>query len=136
MSTKVLFLCPHAAGKSILAATYLRAAASRRGIDVTVTTAGTDPDDEVMPNVRASLEAQGFAVDRKPVLVGAEDLEAAGIIVSIGCDHDDIPTTKPVTDWDVPMLSEDFAGSVAAIHARAEELALALSRPGTMSSAG
>ncbi|MGI8658830.1 MAG: hypothetical protein ACR2K4_08735 [Candidatus Limnocylindria bacterium] len=34
MTTTVLFLCPHAAGKSLLAATYFRAAAVRSGLDV------------------------------------------------------------------------------------------------------
>jgi len=32
-------------------------------------------------------------------------------------------TTTVVTDWDVPLLSEDFDGSMSAIHAQAETLA-------------
>jgi hypothetical protein len=33
MTINVLFLCPHAAGKSVLAATYFSAAAARIGLD-------------------------------------------------------------------------------------------------------
>lgn len=123
MPTNVLFLCPHAAGKSILGATYLRAATARMGVEVTVSTAGTDPDDEVMPSVRAALEAQGFVVDALPRIVSDAQIEAADMIVSIGCEHDEIPTQKPITEWTVPMLSEDFPAAVKAIHSKAEDLA-------------
>ena len=128
MTTIVLFLCPHAAGKSILGATYLRAASARLGVDVTVTTAGTDPDAQVMPTVHTALTAQGFLVDMQPRLVGEADTARADIIISIGCEHAKVPTAKSIIEWNVPMLSEDFAGAVQAIHAKAEQFARTLLR--------
>ncbi len=120
MTTNILFMCPHSAGKSLLAATYFRAAANRAGLDVAIDVAGPDPDDHNMANVQAALEAQGYTIGWTPKLVATEHTEAADVIVSIGCDRAAIPTEKPVVEWDVPMLSSDFDGAVRAIHARAE----------------
>jgi protein-tyrosine-phosphatase len=125
MTTRVLFLCPHAAGKSILAATYFRAAAARLGVDAVADVAGSDPDDCVMPNVRAAIEAQGLSITDTPRTVSRDDVERADIVVSIGCDHSAIPA-ESVLEWDVPMLSDDFYASMNAIHDHAEALATKL----------
>lgn len=128
MTTRVLFLCPHSAGKSLLAATYFRAAAARVGLDVTIDVAGPEPDDLNMASVETALESQGFRIDWQPKLVAESDIAAADIVVSIGCVHASIPGAPDVTEWDVPTLSDDFAGSVDAIHSRAEALATSLAR--------
>lgn len=125
MTTQVLFLCPHSAGKSVFAATYFRSAVARLGVDAAADVAGTDPDDTVMPNVRAAIEAQGFAIVDTPSTVSASDVERADIVVSIGCDHDEVPA-ESIVEWDVPMLSDDFDASMNAIHHRAEALAASL----------
>lgn len=121
--THVLFMCPHSAGKSLLAATYFRAAAARRGLNVSINVAGPEPDAENIPRVQAAIEAQGYTVGWNPQLVTADHTEPADMIVSVGCDHDAIPTDKPITEWEVPMLSEDFPAAINAIHAKAEALA-------------
>lgn len=125
-TTKVLFMCPHSAGKSLLAATYFRAAAQRAGLDVAIDVAGPDPDAENIPRVQNALEAQGYTIGWQPKLVSAGDTESADVIVSVGCEPSDIPTTKSMTEWDVPMLMSDFDGAVRAIHAHAEALAQAM----------
>lgn len=125
MTIHVLFLCPHSAGKSVLAATYFRAAAARLGVDAIADVAGTDPDDDVMPNVKAAIEAQGFVITDAPRLVSAGDIERADIIVSIGCDRSEM-LRDDVVEWEVPMLSDDFAGSMNAIFERSEALARTL----------
>lgn len=131
--TNVLFLCPHAAGKSLLAATYFRAAAGRAGLDVVIDVAGPHPDAENIPNVAAALERQGYAISWNPKLVSALDTATADVIVSIGCVHDDLPTTMPIREWEVPMLSDDFDAAVRAIHERSEELAAELRATGAPS---
>lgn len=125
MTTHILFLCPHSAGKSVLAATYFRSAAARLDVDATAAVAGTDPDVRVMPNIKKALEQQGFKVKDSPHAVTAAETERADIVVSIGCDHGDIPTDT-IVEWDVPMLSDDFEGSMNAIYAHAEQLAHSL----------
>lgn len=126
MSTHVLFMCPHSAGKSLAAATYFRAAAARSGLDVTIAVAGPDPDDVNMPTVAGALQDQGYTIDWNPKLVDPADTSTADIIISIGCDADTIPTDKQVVEWDVPLISQNLLGSLQAIHDRSEELACQL----------
>ncbi len=126
---QVLFMCPHAAGKSLFAATYFRAAAIRKGVDVNISVAGPEPDPANMPNVRAALEEQGYTISWHPRLVTPDDTSAADIVISVGCDHAAIPTDGPIIEWDVPLLSEDFEGSMRGIHIHAESLAAELASP-------
>ncbi len=123
MTTNVLFLCPHSAGKSILAATYFRSACARLGVDATAVVAGTEPDSVVMPDVAEALHRQGFRVADAPRLVTPHDTRTADLVISIGCDHHEIPADQVITEWDAPMLSDDFTGSLDAIHHHAEALA-------------
>lgn len=76
-----------------------------------------------MPKVVAIIESQGFRVDWQPRIVTAADIAGADLVVSVGCDPGTIPTPKPITEWNVPMLSDDFDGSVNAIYRKAEALA-------------
>lgn len=123
MTIHVLFLCPHAAGKSVLAATYFTAAAARVGLDSTADVAGPEPEDDLGPRVRQALHDQGFIEQWQPRLVNEQDTASADMIVNIGCDRSTIPTDKTIIEWDVPLLRDDFQGSMAAIHQLAEILA-------------
>ncbi len=125
MTTHVLFVCPHSAGKSIIAVTYFRAAAARLGVHAVADIAGTDPDDVIMPNVQAAIEAQGFAVIDTPRTVSTSDVERADIVVSIGCNHSDV-AAESIVEWDVPMLNDDFNASMNSIREHAEALAVGL----------
>ena len=119
----VLFLCPHAAGKSILAATYFQSAAARIGLAATATVAGPEPEPDLGPQVRQALHAQGFIEQWAPRLVTPADTAEADVIVNIGCEPAAIPTAKTTLEWDVPLLTNDFEGSMAALHTLAEALA-------------
>ncbi len=54
----VLFLCPHNAAKSVMAAAYFRRLAERRRLDVRADSAGTEPSPETSPAVVAALRAE------------------------------------------------------------------------------
>jgi protein-tyrosine-phosphatase len=56
----ILFLCPHAAAKSVLAMTYFNDLAIRAGLDVAVDNAGTEPDPAINLGVAAFLLDEGF----------------------------------------------------------------------------
>ena len=73
-----------------------------------------------MPNVRAALEAQGFEVlTMPPRLVTTDELLTADVVVNIGCEPDTFAVDRPITHWDVPLLSRDFDGAVSEIRRRA-----------------
>jgi arsenate reductase len=124
-SPTVLFMCPHGAAKSVLASAYFQRAAKERGLNVHVLSAGTDPDAQVSPKVAAHLRSNGYDVPvDKPRRVTAEDMAAADVVVSLGCDLRDMPPRRgTLLTWDdVPAPSEDFAGADQKIRERVTRL--------------
>src|SRR5215216_6420094 len=86
MSNRIVFVCPHGAAKSVIAAAYCQQLASQSGLALHVTSAGTEPDAEVPPAVVTLLRAEGIDVaDHRPRRVSLEELASAGRIISLGC---------------------------------------------------
>jgi arsenate reductase (thioredoxin) len=114
----VLFMCPHGAAKSVLASAYFQRAAKERGLNVVVTSAGTEPDPAVAPAVAAHLKKNGYTVPiGKPARATAEQVAAADVVISLGCDLKGYPPPRGRTlNWDdVPSPSQDFEKADAAI---------------------
>ena len=127
----VLFLCPHGAAKSVLASAYFLRLAKERGLNVRVTSAGTEPDPTVAPTVAAHLRKQGYPVPiTTPRKATKEDLATADVVVSIGCDLSGLPAPRgALVKWDdVPSPSQDFAGADEAIRKRVVALIEELAR--------
>jgi arsenate reductase (thioredoxin) len=117
-STRVLFMCPHGAGKSVLAAAYFERLAKERGLDVRVDAVGTEPDPAVAPVVVGHLKKQGYGVPvRTPRSVTSDDWQGADVVISMGCDLKGRPTPRGVLrTWDdVPGPGENLAGADEAI---------------------
>lgn len=125
MSTNVLFLCPHAAAKSVFAMVYFEQLAKQAGLDVVVSNAGTEPDAAISPKVDAYLRGEGVVLtDFKPSLLSDARLDSADIVVSIGCiSAESIPSNTRYLDWaDVPQPSADLQRSRDEIYKRVAEL--------------
>src|SRR5919106_3030128 len=87
----ILFLCPHNAGKSVLAAAYFDQLARERGLDYRATSAGTSPDAVPSPAVVAMLRDEGINVaGHRPRHLTPEDLTSAHRVISLGCDLGDL----------------------------------------------
>jgi protein-tyrosine-phosphatase len=127
--TNVLFLCPHGAGKSVLASAYFQRLAKERGLNVVVDSAGTEPDPAVGPAIASHLTKNGYDVPiAKPRKVTSDDLAKADLVISLGCDLTGLPTPRTMRTWDVPGPGEHFAEADAAIRKHVEELVDELSR--------
>jgi protein-tyrosine-phosphatase len=117
----VLFLCPHGAAKSVLASAYFQRAAKERGLNVRVEAAGIEPQEAVSTVVAEHLQRNGYASPvTKPRAVTKEDLNAADVVISIGCDLTGLPVApRGLQRWDeVPGPSEDLKGADEAIQRR------------------
>lgn len=115
----ILFLCPHAAAKSVLAMTYFADLAKKAGLDISVRNAGTEPDPILNPAVGEYLLKEGFDLTGFiPGLLTDDHLRRADMIVSIGCiEPSEAPAGADFRDWsDVPQLSEEFQVSRDKIH--------------------
>jgi arsenate reductase (thioredoxin) len=117
----VLFMCPHGAAKSVLASAYFQRLARERGLNVHVESAGTDPQQAVSTVVAEHLRQSGYAVPiTRPRAVTRADLEAADVVISLGCDLTGLPAApRNLQKWDeVPAPSEDLKGADEAIRRR------------------
>ena len=121
----ILFLCPHNAAKSVMAAAYFDRLAAERGLPYRADSAGTEPDERPAPAVVAALREEGIDLaGHRPRRVTAEDLTAARRVVSLGCDLGDLaPPGVGVERWgDVPPASRDLAAAREAIRRHVEAL--------------
>lgn len=125
MTTTVLFLCPHGAAKSTSSTAFLRQHAERLGLDLTVMNAGTDPDDVVNPTVKERLDAEGLGYVL-PRQVTPADLDAADVIINIGCEREALSTSTPIHEWTIPNFSDGPTAAFAAIEAHVTGLATGL----------
>lgn len=125
MKRTILFLCPHSAAKSVLAAAYCQRLATCYGLDWQITFAGTEPDDQIMPAVAELLQAEGLDIPHTPPQrVTPTELTAASYIISLGCDLSDLaPPNLPIETWDdIPPPSQNLLGARDLILAKVERL--------------
>ncbi|WP_068278030.1 arsenate reductase ArsC [Aldersonia kunmingensis] len=101
----VLFVCIHNAGRSQMAAGFLRAFG---GEHVQVRSAGSEPAEHVNPAAVAAMAEVGIDIaDRKPKKLAYEAVESADLVITMGC-GDACPVFPGVDyrDWQL----EDPAG--------------------------
>lgn len=125
ISATILFLCPHNAAKSVLAAAYFDQHASARGLPYRADSAGTEPDAQPSPVVVAALRAEGIDVaGHRPRLVSADDLTRARRVISLGCNPQDLPRSDMhIERWDdIPSPSQDLQASRQAIRRQVDSL--------------
>jgi arsenate reductase (thioredoxin) len=125
MNEHILFLCPHGAAKSVIAAAYCQRLAAAQGIELHVTSAGTEPDSEIAPAVVELLRAEDIDVTgHRPRRVTREDLATADRIISLGCDLDGLaPAGSSIQHWDdVPAPSQNLQAARDRIYAYVEQL--------------
>lgn len=125
MKSTVLFLCPHNAAKSVLAAAFCQKLAIQEKLDLQITHAGTEPDKEVFPTVVQLLSSEGMDVSSLiPRHVTRDELVNADKIISLACDVQTLlPAGKEVEYWnDVPLASQDLIGARNVIYQKVENL--------------
>lgn len=85
----IVFVCPHGAAKSVIAAAYCQRLAHERGIPVQASAAGTEPEPIVSPLVVATLDGEGIDVaGYQPQLVTRTAVANAWRVVTLGArDH-------------------------------------------------
>ena len=122
---RILFLCPHNAAKSVLAAAYFNKRVTYLGVEARAFSAGTEPDDAVSAHVATLLDERGYGrSEHKPRRVKRADFEEADQIISIGCDLRDLPETdKKIARWDdVAPPSRNLEGAWQQVRARVDKL--------------
>ena len=101
----VLFVCVHNAGRSQMAAGYLRALG---GDDVEVLSAGSAPKDEINPVAIEAMAEEGIDIaGHIPKILTVEAVKESDVVITMGCgDACPIYPGKRYEDWEL----EDPAG--------------------------
>lgn len=101
----VLFICVHNAGRSQMAAGYLRHLAGDR---IEVRSAGSMPADQINPAAVAAMLEEGIDIEaEQPKVLTGEAVEASDVVITMGCgDTCRFYPGKRYEDW----VLEDPAG--------------------------
>ena len=79
----VLFVCVHNAGRSQMAAGYLRHLAGDR---IEVLSAGSQPADQINPVAVAAMREEGIDVTaERPKVLTTEAVQESDVVVTMGC---------------------------------------------------
>ncbi len=94
----VLFVCVHNAGRSQMAAGYLRQLA---GEAIEVRSAGSAPGDQVNPAAVAAMAEDGIDIAAAtPTLLTTESVQVSDVVITMGCgDACPIFPGKRYEDW-------------------------------------
>jgi arsenate reductase len=105
---EVLFVCVHNAGRSQIAAALLHHHAAGA---VTVTSAGSEPADQINPAVREVMDEIGIDLAHEfPKRLTTDAVEAADVVITMGCgDACPVFPGKRYLDWNLT----DPAGKTA-----------------------
>ena len=98
---EVLFVCTHNAGRSQMAAALLDREARGR---VRVTSAGSQPADQLNPAVVQAMTEIGLDISREfPRPLTTDKVQAADVVITMGCgDACPVYPGKRYLDWDLP----------------------------------
>jgi arsenate reductase len=98
---EVLFVCTHNAGRSQMAAALLDHEAAGR---VRVTSAGSQPADQLNPAVVAAMAEIGLDISSElPKPLTADKVQTADVVITMGCgDACPIYPGQRYLDWDLP----------------------------------
>src|ERR671910_172224 len=105
LAPEVLFVCVHNAGRSQMAAGLLDKLAAGR---VHVRSAGSDPADQLNPNVVAAMAEVGVDLEQEfPKPLTDEVVRAADAVITMGCgDACPIYPGKRYEDWELDDPAE------------------------------
>ncbi len=97
---EVLFVCTHNAGRSQMAAALLDHQAAGR---VRVTSAGSQPADQLNPAVVQAMAEIGLDISREfPKPLTTDKVQAADVVITMGCgDACPVYPGKRYEDWDL-----------------------------------
>ncbi len=100
MKPTVLFVCIHNAGRSQMAAGYLR---ELSGGAVEVRSGGSEPGDSINPIAVQAMAEEGIDISRAvPQLMTTEQVQASDVVITMGCgDVCPVFPGKRYEDWEL-----------------------------------
>lgn len=124
---KLAFVCVQNAGRSQMSAAFAERAVEEWGIDAEIVTGGTDPADEVHPEVVDTMANLDIDLsDRQPSEVSTPELETCDVVATMGCSTLDLDADTDVRDWALPDPDGESPERVREIREQVRERVAAL----------
>ena len=100
MEPTVLFVCVHNAGRSQMAAGFLRHLSLGK---IRVLSAGSEPADSLNPAAVSAMAEEGIDIShRVPELLGVSAVQESDVVITMGCgDACPVFPGKRYEDWDL-----------------------------------
>lgn len=103
--TTIAFVCVRNAGRSQMATALAKRENSRRNTDIRILTGGTEPADDVHPEVVEVMREKGIDLGEKtPQTIRPKELRSSDLVITMGCSADNVCPTNYVgesRDWDL-----------------------------------
>lgn len=114
----VLFVCVHNAGRSQMAAGYLRALGRD---DVEVLSAGSEPKDQINPVAIEAMAEEGIDIaDNTPKVLTVDAVKESDVVITMGCgDVCPIFPGKRYEDW---VLDDPAGQGIEAVRPIRDEI--------------
>jgi len=130
-NSTVVFICPHGAAKSVIAAAYFNKMSAERGLPYRAVARGTEPQEAFSTVAVKGLANDGLAVaGDKPRAVQSKELRGAARVVTLGAS---LPagavSGKRRLEWNDVPVSDDYAATRNAIVSHVQNLIDGLARP-------
>lgn len=96
------FVCVQNAGRSQMSAAFADQERTDRGLEdqVTILTGGTDPANQVHPEVIDAMQRLGIDISGNvPQKVGPEELNDCDLVVTMGCSTLELAADVELRDW-------------------------------------
>jgi arsenate reductase len=114
----VLFVCVHNAGRSQMAAGFLR---TLGGGDIDVLSAGSEPKDQINPVAVEAMAEQGIDIaDNTPKVLTVDAVKESDVVITMGCgDVCPIFPGKRYEDW---VLDDPAGQGIEAVRPIRDEI--------------
>jgi protein-tyrosine-phosphatase len=102
--TTLAFVCVQNAGRSQMSAAFAERERNDSNLqDVEIISGGTDPADEIHPEVVETMAELDIDIaDRRPREVSTAELEACDVVATMGCSTLDLDADTDIREWDLP----------------------------------
>lgn len=123
-SKEVVFICPHGAARSPIAAAYFNKLTKEKNLNYHAVFRGTEPDATLSSRTIEGLTAEGIDISGwKPELVSAEDIKAAYKIVTFDCKVSADNSNALQEQWNgTPSPSKEYENYTALVKQKVKQL--------------
>lgn len=123
-SKEVLFICPHGAARSPIAAAYFNKLAKEKNLNYHAIFRGTEPDETLSARTIEGLTSEGIDIKGwKPKLVSVNDINHAYKIITFDCKVPADNSTALEEQWnDTPSPSKEYENYTAIVKEKVEKL--------------